>query len=212
MKKTEIVGFKRANLGRSASNQLRAEGQVPCVLYGGKEQVSFYAPAYLFRPLIFTPDAYEVKLNIEGTEYAAILQARQFHPVNDILLHADFLEITPEKVIRIQVPIRLVGTAPGLNAGGKMQHKLRKLTVKGAVKDIPEYVDVDVSTLKLGQSVKVEVISLPGLEILDAASNPVATVVIPRAAKMGATGGDDDEEEDGEATTAEGGESSEAAE
>lgn len=200
MKKTEIVGFKRANLGRSASNQLRAEGQVPCVLYGGKEQVSFYAPAYLFRPLIFTPDAYEVKLSIDGTEYSAILQARQFHPVNDILLHADFLEITPEKVIKIQVPIRLTGHAPGLNQGGKMVHKLRKLTVKGPVKDIPEYVDVNVNTLKLGQSVKVEVINLPGLEILDPASNPIATVTIPRSARMGAAMPSDDEEEGAEET------------
>jgi large subunit ribosomal protein L25 len=209
MKKTEIVGFKRANLGRSASNQLRAEGQVPCVLYGGKEQVSFYAPAYLFNQLIFTPDAYEVKLNIEGTEYSAILQDRQFHPVNDILLHADFLEITPEKVIRIQVPIRLVGNAPGLAQGGKMQHKLQKLTVKGPVKDIPEYVDVNVGTLKLGQSVKVEVINLPGLEIIDAASNPIATVVIPRSARMGAMAAADEDEDEDSAAPAE---STEAAE
>ncbi|MGR3810005.1 50S ribosomal protein L25/general stress protein Ctc [Jiulongibacter sp. NS-SX5] len=196
MKKTEIVGYKRANLGRSAANQLRAEGQVPCVLYGGKEQVSFYAPAYLFRPLIYTPDAFEVTLNIEGTEYTAILQDKQFHPVNDTLVHADFLEITPEKVIKIKVPIRLVGTAAGLTQGGKLQHKLRQLKVKGPANMIPEYVDVDVSSLKLGQSVKVEVIDLPGIEIIDPTSNPIASVNIPRAAKMAAEL--DEEDEDGE--------------
>lgn len=200
MKKTEIVGFKRANLGRSASNQLRAEGQVPCVLYGGKEQVSFYAPAYLFRPLIFTPDAFEVTLNIEGTVYSAILQERQFHPVNDTLVHADFLEITPDKVIKIQVPIRLKGTAVGLGQGGKMQHKLRKITLKGPASSIPEYVDVDVTSLKLGMSVKVEVIKLDGVEILDSPSNPVATVVVPRSAKMGlGVSSDDDEDDDSSA-------------
>ncbi|WP_304235557.1 50S ribosomal protein L25/general stress protein Ctc [Jiulongibacter sediminis] len=204
MKKTEIVGYKRANLGRSAANQLRAEGQVPCVLYGGKEQVSFYAPAYLFRPLIFTPDAYEVKLNIEGTEYSAILQDKQFHPVNDTLVHADFLEITPEKVIKIKVPIRLVGTPAGINQGGKLQHKLRQLAVKGPVSAIPEYVDVDVKALKLGQSVKVEVISLDGVEILDPTSNPIASVNIPRAAKMAAEL-DEEEDEDGEAEGGEAG-------
>ncbi|UBM58848.1 50S ribosomal protein L25/general stress protein Ctc [Marinilongibacter aquaticus] len=197
MKKTEIVGYKRANLGRSAANQLRAEGQVPCVLYGGKEQVSFYAPAYLFRPLTHTPDVFEVLLNIEGTEYTAILQATQFHPVNDMLVHADFLEITDDKVIKIKVPIRLTGTAVGLNQGGKLQHKLRKLTVKGAVKDIPEYVDVDVTALKLGQTVKVDVIELPGIEIIDPISNPVASVNIPRSARMAAQAGGD-EDEDGE--------------
>lgn len=204
MKKTEIVGFKRANLGRSASNQLRADGQVPCVLYGGKEQVSFYAPAYLFRDLIFTPDAFEVELNIEGTVYSAILQERQFHPVNDTLVHADFLEITPDKVIKIQVPIRLIGTAAGLGQGGKMQHKLRKITLKGPASNIPEYVDVDVTSLKLGMSVKVDVIKLDGVEILDALSNPVATVVVPRSAKMnaGALLDDDDDDDTTDATEA----------
>ena len=202
MKKTEIVGYKRANLGRAASNRLRAEGMVPSVLYGGKEQISFYAPAYLFNPLVYTPDAYEVKLNIEGAEYTAIIQEKQYDPVNDMLIHADFLEITPEKVIKIQVPIRLTGTAQGLSQGGKMQHKLRKLTVKGAAKDIPDYVDVDVTPLKLGQSVKVEVLSLPGLEILDSTSNPIATVVIPRSARMNAGAAVDEDEE--EATEAAG--------
>ncbi|MCR9065406.1 MAG: 50S ribosomal protein L25/general stress protein Ctc [Cytophagales bacterium] len=198
MKKTEIVGYKRANLGRSASNQLRAEGQVPCVLYGGKEQVSFYAPAYLFRPLIYTPDALEVILNIEGKTYSAILQDKQFHPVNDTLIHADFLEITPDKVISIKVPIRLTGTAIGLLQGGKLQFKLRRLAVKGPASQIPEYVDVDVTNLKLGMSVKVEVIDLPGLEILDPASNPIASVNIPRSARMAdqLDAGDDDEDED----------------
>ncbi|MFT7249613.1 MAG: large subunit ribosomal protein L25 [Psychromonas sp.] len=184
MKKTEIVGFKRANLGRSASNQLRVEGQVPCVLYGGSEQVSFYAPAYLFRPLIFTPNAYEVTLNIEGKEYSAILQDRQYHPVNDTLIHADFLEITPDKVIKISVPVRLIGTPAGLSAGGKLQHKQRKIRLQGPASAIPEYVDVDITKLKLGESVKVEVIDLPGLTILDSMANPVASIVTPRAAKV----------------------------
>ena len=205
MKKTEIVGFKRANLGRSASNQLRAEGQVPCVLYGGSEQVSFYAPAYLFRPLIYTPNAYEVTLNIEGKEYSAILQDRQFHPVNDTLIHADFLEITADKIIKISVPVRLTGTPVGLEAGGKLQHKLRKLRLQGPASSIPEYVDVDVTALKLGDSVKVEVLDLPGLTILDAVSNPIASIVIPRAAKLeeDSEEEDDDAEEGEEAAAAE---------
>lgn len=196
MKKTEIVGYKRANLGRPEAQRLRAEGNVPCVLYGGKEQVSFYAPAYLFRPLVYTPDAFEVTLNIEGTIYTAILQDKQFHPVNDTLIHADFLEITPEKVIKIAIPIRLKGTAKGQNMGGKVQHKLRKLNVKGAVKDIPEFVEADITPLGLGDSVKVKVLEIPNVEILDAPSNPIATVNIPRAARMGAAGGGDDEDED----------------
>ncbi|MFT5884923.1 MAG: large subunit ribosomal protein L25 [Arcticibacterium sp.] len=203
MKKTEIVGFKRANLGRSASNQLRVDGQVPCVLYGGSEQVSFYAPAYLFRPLIFTPNAYEVTLNIEGKEYSAILQDRQFHPVNDTLIHADFLEITSDKVIKISVPVRLIGTPAGLAAGGKLQHKLRKIRLQGPASAIPEYVDVDVTKLKLGESVKVDVIDLPGLTILDSISNPVASIVIPRAAKVDDGTEEEDDDEGGEEAAAE---------
>ncbi len=195
MKKTEIVGFKRANLGRPASQQLRAEGMVPCVLYGGTEQVSFYAPTYLFNPLIYTPDVYEVKLNIEGTEYSAILQDKQFDPVNDILIHADFLEITDEKVVKVAVPIRLVGTAAGLGQGGKMSQRLRNLRLQGPVKNIPEYVDVDVTKLKLGQSVKVDVVSLEGVKILEAPSNPIATVTIPRSARMGMTAAADDDDD-----------------
>lgn len=204
MKKTEIVGFKRANLGRPEAQRLRAEGSVPCVLYGGKEQIAFHAPAYLFRPLINTPDAYEVTLNIEGDIHKAILQARQFHPVNDILIHADFLEITPEKVIKISIPVRLKGTAKGQMLGGRVQHKLRKLSVKGPVKDIPEFVEVDITSLGLGDSVKVSVIELPGIEILDALANPVASVNVPRAAKLGG-GEDEDEDEDGEGTSSEDG-------
>lgn len=97
MKSIEIVGFKRANLGKVESQNLRAQGYVPSVLYGGDEQVHFYAPTMLFRELLFTPDIFNVTLNIEGTEYNAILQETQYHPVNDALIHADFLQIIPGK-------------------------------------------------------------------------------------------------------------------
>lgn len=181
MKVTEIVGYNRANLGRQSAQELRSQGMVPAVLYGGTEQISFYAPAYLFRPLVNTPDAYEVKLNIEGKEYSAILQDKQFHPVNDILVHADFLEITPEKVIKIAVPIRLVGTAIGQKQGGKLVQTLMKLRVQGQVKSIPEVIEVDVTQLGLGKAVKVKAVSIEGLTILDSEANPIASVTIPRA-------------------------------
>lgn len=181
MKVTEIVGFKRANLGRMEAQELRAQGMVPGILYGGEEQVSFYAPAYLFRPLIFTSDAYEVKLNIEGKEYTAILQDKQYHPVNDQLVHVDLLEITPEKVITINIPIKLTGIAIGAKQGGKLVQTLRTLKVKGPSKDIPNFVNLDVTTLGLGKAIKVKSIELPGLTILDSPANPVASVTIPRA-------------------------------
>lgn len=181
MKKLEIVGYKRANLGKSESQAIRAEGNVPCVLYGGAEQVHFYAPIILFRDLLYTPDVYEVTLNIEGDEYRAILQETQFHPVSDMLLHADFLQIIDGKDLKVAVPVRLMGVAPGVQKGGKLVTLVRKLRVTGPAENIPDYIDVDVSALDLGKSVRVSQIKVEGIQLLESMSNPVATIEIPRS-------------------------------
>jgi large subunit ribosomal protein L25 len=181
MKKIEVVGYQRANLGRTESQAIRAEGNVPCVLYGGGEEVHFYVPAILFRPLLFTPDVYDVTLNIEGTEYRAILQETQFHPVSDALIHADFLQVSSDKPVKVAVPVRLVGNAPGVQKGGKLVTRVRKLRVRGPVDSIPEYIDVDVSNLDLGKSVRVGQIPVSGIDMLEQASNPVCSIEIPRA-------------------------------
>ena len=181
MKTHEIVGFKRANLGKSEAMELRSQGYVPSVLYGGSEQVHFYAPAMLFRELLFTPDIFNVTLNIEGTIYNAILQESQFHPVNDSLIHADFLQIIDGKEIKVDVPVKLTGTSSGVMKGGKMNQKLRKLRLQGLAENIPDYVDVDVTELDLGKSVKVGAVKAENFTILTAASNPIASVEIPRA-------------------------------
>jgi len=181
MKTHEIVGFKRANLGKTEAMELRSQGYVPSVLYGGAEQVHFYAPAMLFRPLLFTPDIFNVTLNIEGTIYNAILQEKQFHPVNDALIHADFLQIIDGKEIKVDVPVKLTGTSSGVMKGGKMNQKLRKLRVQGLAENIPDFVDVDVTELDLGKSVKVGAVNAQNFVILTAASNPIASVEIPRA-------------------------------
>lgn len=182
MKKTEIVGYNRANLGRTASQELRGQGMVPCVLYGGAGQISFYVPQYLFRALLFTPDVYEVNINIEGTEYTGILQDSQFHPTTDQIIHADFLEITPDKVIKVAVPIKLHGPSEGQKKGGKLVQKMQKLRIQGPAKNIPDYINVDIKSLDLGKSVKVAAITqMEGVKIIDAPSNPVAVIAIPRA-------------------------------
>lgn len=161
---------------------MRMNGNIPCVLYGGEKQVHFYAPTILFRELLYTPDVYEVTLNIEGDEYKATLQESQFHPVNDMLLHADFMEIVEGKQIKVAVPVRMVGTAPGVQKGGKLVTRIRKLRVKGTADNIPDYIDIDVSALDLGKSVRVRDIVTPdGYELLESASNPVASIEIPRA-------------------------------
>lgn len=181
MKKIEIVGYQRANLGRTESQAIRAEGNVPCVLYGGQEQVHFYAPAILFRDLLYSPNIYEVALNIEGDLYRAILQEAQFHPVSDALLHADFLLVADGKAIKIAVPVRTVGTAPGVQKGGTLVTRVRKLRVRGVIENIPDFIDVDVSGLDLGKSVRVGQIPVSGIEMLEEATNPVASIEIPRA-------------------------------
>jgi len=183
MKTLEIIGFKRANLGKQQSKELRNESYVPGVLYGNGEQVHFYAPAILFRDLIYSPEVYEVDLNVEGAHYRAILQDAQFHPVNEMLLHVDFLQLQDDKPVKLDVPVKFVGTSPGVIAGGKLSVKLRSLKVKALPVNLPDYVEVDISDLELGRSIKVSKVQAQNYEILTNPSSPIATVTIPRALK-----------------------------
>jgi large subunit ribosomal protein L25 len=186
MKSIEIIGFKRANLGKTEAKQLRAESYVPCVLYGGTDQVHFRVPMILFRDLVYSPDVATVELNIEGTIYKAILQDIQFHPVSEMILHADFLELRDDKEVKMDISVRFIGVSPGVLAGGKLTTKLRKLKVKALPANLPDYIDVDISDLELGRSVKVSKIEPKGYTILSNPSSPIATVTIPRALKQAA--------------------------
>lgn len=183
MKSVEIVGFKRANLGSKASQDLRNEALVPCVLYGKGVSVHFYAPMILFRELVYTPSAYTVRLNIEGDEYHAILQASQFHPVSDVMLHADFLLLDENKPVKINVPTRFVGTSPGIQQGGKLVVKLKKITVKALPKNLPDDIEIDISGLALGKTFKIRDIKPENYEIVNASVLPVCSIDIPRALK-----------------------------
>lgn len=186
MKTIEIIGYRRANLGKTDSQKLRDEGLVPCVLYGGDEQIHFYAPMILFRDLVYTNEAHFVHLNIEGEEAKAILQEVQFHPVSEILLHADFLRITEDRKIKMSIPARLVGQAPGVAKGGALIRKRAALKVYGFPKDMPDHIDVNVSELDFHHAIKVGDMKLPGLEFLDPKQATIAAVEVPRAAKMAA--------------------------
>ncbi|WP_027000943.1 50S ribosomal protein L25/general stress protein Ctc [Eisenibacter elegans] len=188
MKKVEIIGYKRANLGKAEAKRLRNEGLVPGVLYGGEQQVHFYSPMILFREVLYTPEACIVTLNIEGDIYECVLQEAQFHPVSEVMLHVDFLQIFPDKPVKMAVPITTVGVSPGVQAGGKLVYKMRKMRVKALPAQLPDTVQVDISELELGKSIKVREIAVEGYEILDNMSNPVVSIDIPRAlrGKMGA--------------------------
>src|SRR5688572_12071753 len=184
MKTIEIIGYRRANLGKTGSQKLRDEGLVPCVLYGGNEQIHFHAPMILFREVVYTNEAHFVHLNVEGEECQAILQEVQFHPVSEIILHADFLRISEDRKVKMNIPIRLVGEAPGVAKGGALVRKRAALKVYGFPKDMPDHIDVDVSELDFHHAIKVGDMKMEGLEFMDPKHASIAVVEVPRAAKL----------------------------
>jgi large subunit ribosomal protein L25 len=186
MKTIEIIGYRRANLGKSDSQKLRAEGYVPCVLYGGDNQIHFYSPVILFRDLIYTNEAHFVHINVEGEEFEAIMQEVQFHPVSELIYHVDFLRIGADRKIKMQIPARLVGQSPGVAKGGTLVKKRDSLKVYAFPKDMPDHIDVDVANLDFHHAIKVGDIKIGNLEFLDPKQASVAVVEVPRAAKLAA--------------------------
>ena len=176
----EIIGYNRANLGKKNSKKLREEGNVPCVVYGGNEQIHFHSPMILFRDLVYTPGANFVKLNIEGVEKDAILQDIQFHPVSEVILHADFLELQENKKIRMDIPVKIIGDSPGVQQGGKILIRIRKLSLMAYPKNMPSFVEVDISELQLGKSISVETLLNDQYEILNSPLVSVVSVNVPR--------------------------------
>ena len=184
MKTVEIIGYKRANLGKTDSQKLRNDGNVPCVLYGSGNQIHFHSPMILFKDIVYTNEAHFVHVNIEGEECQAILQDVQFHPVSEIILHADFLRISEDRKITMNIPTKLVGQAPGVAKGGTLVRKRASLKVYGFPKDMPDHIDIDISSLDFHHAIKVGDIKQEGLEFLDPKQASIAVVEVPRAAKM----------------------------
>jgi large subunit ribosomal protein L25 len=184
MKTIEIIGYRRANLGKTGSAKVREEGNIPCVLYGGGEQVHFYAPVILFRDLVYTNEAHFVHLNIEGEECQAIMQEVQFHPVSEIILHVDFLRISEDRKIKMEIPVRLVGQAKGVAKGGLLVRKRAALKVAAFPKHMPDHIDIDCTDLDFHHAIKVGDMKMPNLEFLDPKASAIASVEVPRAAKV----------------------------
>ena len=147
MKTFELKGTVRTDLGKKATKAERVAENVPCVLYGGAENVHFTATVSDIRKLVYTPEVFVVNLNIDGKETKAILKALQFHPVTDKVLHMDFLAITETKPVMVELPVKLEGLAEGVKAGGKLSLEMRKLKVKGIYTQIPENIVVNVTEL-----------------------------------------------------------------
>ena len=200
MKTVEIIGYKRANLGKSEAKRLREEGMVPCVVYGGDHQIHFYAPMILFRDLVYTDEAHFAMLTIEGEPepFEAIMQDIQFHPVSEVIMHVDFLQLFRGTPIKMSIPTRPIGTAPGIQAGGKLIRKVKFLSIKALPKNMPEFIEVDVSKLELGKSIKVGELETGDYEILNSPLVTIAGIEVPRALK-GKTDEELEEEEGEEA-------------
>ena len=192
MKEINLTGQLRSDLGKKASKSLRKEGLIPCNMYGiattdGKPSAfSFTVPMTELRKLIYTPHIYLVNLTVDGKLHTAILKEIQFHPVTDAVLHVDFLEVNEEKPITIGLPVKLVGLAQGIRDGGRMSLSLRKLNVKAPYRSLPEHLDVDVTALTIGKSIKVGQLSYEGLELVTGKDVVVCSIKMTRAASMAA--------------------------
>lgn len=200
MKEISIAGKKREALGKKASKALRKEGYVPCNLYGeqkvdGKPVALSFAVAFTeLRKLIYTPHIYVVALDIDGEKHTAIMKEIQFHPVTDAPLHVDFYEVNDQKPITIGIPVKLNGLAQGVRDGGRMNLSIRKINVTAPYQQIPEHLDIDVTALRIGKSIKVGELSFEGLEMATSKDVVVCSIKMTRNAMAAAAAAADTEE------------------
>ena len=180
MKTIEIKGSLRTELGKKGSRDIRKSGGVPCVIYGQGQNIHFHAPELAFKNLIYTHEAHLVDLNIDNEIHKVVLKDIQYHPVSDKILHADFIEVADNKPVTINIPIKVSGDSVGVIAGGKLTIKKRSLKVKGLPKDLPEHLQIDITNLKIHDSVKIGDISFDKIELLDPKKVMVLTIATSR--------------------------------
>ena len=187
METIAITGQSRAGLGKKPSKDLRNDGRIPCVLYGGQDVVHFSVTLNDVKNLIYTPDFRVANLNVDGKTYRCIVKDYQLHPLTSQLTHIDFLSLVDGQKVKLEVPVRTKGVSPGVKLGGKLQQKLRRVKVKTLPEEMVTELFIDISPLDLGQSLRVRDIQVPaGIELLNAPSIPVVTIEIPRALRSAA--------------------------
>lgn len=184
MKSIAISGSPRENVGKRDAKELRYEGKVPAVLYGGKNQIHFSVSASDLKSLVYTPEVSFVALDVAGVKSQAIIQDVHFHPLTDLPLHVDFLELDEKKPVVMQIPVKLTGTSPGVKIGGKLVQKLRKLRVKALPKDMPQNVEVSISKLDVGKSVGVGSLKFDNFVITNNPEDTIVSVTMSRALKQ----------------------------
>ncbi len=205
MKSITIKGSQRESVGKVATKALRNAGKVPCVLYGGDNPVHFEAPELAFKNLVYTPDAHTVVIDLEGGKtFNAVLQDIQFHPVTDRILHIDFYQLYDDKPIAMNIPVKVVGNAPGVVAGGVLRVNKRKLRVKALPGNLPDYIQADISKLKIGNKLYITELANDDYTFLHPDNMVVCQVRMARAAMKAGEVEEGDEDEEGEAPAAEG--------
>jgi len=182
MKTLAINVKERQSAGKTSTRALRNQGNVPCVLYGGEKQVTFYAHENDFRKLVYTPDTFVVELSIDGTVTRAIMQDIQFHPVTDKILHIDFLEIFTDKAITVSVPVILEGASIGVKNGGNLMFRRPKIITKGLVANLPDAITISIEHLKIGMFVYIKDIIIEGCELIAPGNSVIVGVKTARAA------------------------------
>ena len=202
MKSVSINGIARVDLGKKFAKQLRKQENVPCVIYGGKEEpIHFYADTNEFRSIVYTPNVYLIDIKIEDMVCQAIMGDIQFHPVTDKILHIDFLRVFEDQPVKIHVPINIFGNSIGVRNGGRLAMNMRKMLVEALPANLPEAIDVDITNIKIGQSVRVKDISLENNRFLNNSDDVIVAVKTARAAIV--------EDEELEGVSEEAGEASE---
>lgn len=192
MKVAQLSGSLRANVGKKDAKALRAAGQVPCVLYGQGSQIHFSLDDVKVEKLIYNPDVFKIELDVDGKKVNAVIQDLQQHPVTDKVMHIDFLELNDKKPVKIALPVRLTGSSRGVMAGGKLMQVFRRLRVVGLPGALPEAITIDISGLRIGQSIRVKDLETEGLTIAEAKNAVVVAVKMARGASKAAE--QDDEE------------------
>ena len=193
MKSITITGSQRESVGKVSTKALRNAGKVPCVLYGGDKPLHFSADEVSFKNLVYTANVYTATIEVDGTKYHAILQDIQFHPVSDKILHVDFYQLFDDKMVAMDIPVRLVGTSPGVVNGGSLSFAKRKLSVRALPADLPDFINADISKLKIGMKVIVSDLADDKFTILHPETTVVVQVRTARSAVM-----PEDEDEEGE--------------
>jgi large subunit ribosomal protein L25 len=180
MKTIEINGAKRTNISKQEVKNLRGSEMVPCVLYGGEEQVHFSTDLSSFKGLVYTPDVHMVKLSVEGKEYQCVIQDVQYHPVTDVIIHADFLQVFDNKPVTMSIPVKLTGASEGVKMGGKLVTKYRRLKVKALPASLPDFISVDISPMKIGDAIRVRDLNLSEVTLLESPANVIVSVNMTR--------------------------------